>query len=295
MSNDNHSSIFIIGAAKCGTTALADLLDRHPDIELSEPKESDFFSDRVFVRGFEWYESCYGRKPGANYRLDASVSYSIGWGENGSDSIAKRIYERDNNAIIIYIVRDPVQRAWASYWHDVRNMNADTNIRPEQSILEPNSAHLKGGMYYQRLSEYLKYFSKDKILVLHQQQLKNNPAEVLKMINQLVQLESLEKLADLEQKSVNSSYQFNAAGRLITKVVPIEFIKRLAHFSNRCLPSFVNRMIRERISNPIPQIGPELSKKLVSLYEADAKLLFDDFGIDVRNGSWWTGDNNQGV
>jgi hypothetical protein len=36
---------FIIGAQKAGTTSLADLLDQHPGIVVSNPKEPDFFNE----------------------------------------------------------------------------------------------------------------------------------------------------------------------------------------------------------------------------------------------------------
>ena len=45
--NDNVQipNFFIIGAPKCGTTALSEYLRKHPDIYFSYPKESNFFND----------------------------------------------------------------------------------------------------------------------------------------------------------------------------------------------------------------------------------------------------------
>ena len=279
------SSIFIIGAAKCGTTALADMLDQHSNIVLSEPKESDYFTNRVFSNGFDWYNSLFKDTQNVTFRLDASVSYSIGWGEHGSEEIAKRIYDYDENAILIYLVRDPVARAWSSYWHDVRNLKVKSS--PEESILDPDSAHYRGGMYFKRLSEYLKYFSRDNILVFSQSTLINKPEYVLKNINNLLKLESLENLAKLADKKVNASYQFNKAGQLLTKIVPIKLIKRLAFLSNRFLPSQVNQIIRKRISKPIPEIDKSMANQLVKIYKDDAEALYKEFGVEVRNGEWW--------
>ncbi len=36
-------NLIIIGAMKCGTTALHRYLDLHPDVAMSEPKELNFF------------------------------------------------------------------------------------------------------------------------------------------------------------------------------------------------------------------------------------------------------------
>ena len=52
---------FILGAAKCATTTLADLLDLHPNIRLSDPKEPDFFTGRT-GRSAAWYRDRFGPK-----------------------------------------------------------------------------------------------------------------------------------------------------------------------------------------------------------------------------------------
>ena len=38
-----HPSFFIVGAPKCGTTALCKYLSQHPDVFLSTPKELNYF------------------------------------------------------------------------------------------------------------------------------------------------------------------------------------------------------------------------------------------------------------
>lgn len=57
-------NLVVIGAMKCGTSALHRYLDRHPQIEMSEPKELNFFfgpstsaqdeSHPAQERGREW-------------------------------------------------------------------------------------------------------------------------------------------------------------------------------------------------------------------------------------------------
>ena len=53
-------NFLVIGAMKCGTTSLCSLLGQHPDIFMSNPKETYFFSnDEVYQRGSSWYESIF--------------------------------------------------------------------------------------------------------------------------------------------------------------------------------------------------------------------------------------------
>ena len=63
-------NLIIIGAMKCGTTSLHFYLDQHPEIGMSTKKETDFFTDRVWGRGVEWYEQHF--EGGTKIRGEAS-------------------------------------------------------------------------------------------------------------------------------------------------------------------------------------------------------------------------------
>ena len=50
-------NLFVVGAAKAGTTALYDYLAQHPQVFLSRVKEPMFFSrEDYYARGLDWYE-----------------------------------------------------------------------------------------------------------------------------------------------------------------------------------------------------------------------------------------------
>jgi hypothetical protein len=64
-------SFFIIGAPKCGTTALCEYLKRHPRIGFSEPKEPAYFCTDFPVAGTfrddrDYLERCFGHLEGRN-------------------------------------------------------------------------------------------------------------------------------------------------------------------------------------------------------------------------------------
>ena len=64
----------IIGAARSATTSLSQILDQHPDICLSRPKEPQFFSDPDWREKIETYHNCFHEE--AKIYLDASTNYS---------------------------------------------------------------------------------------------------------------------------------------------------------------------------------------------------------------------------
>ncbi len=53
-------NFLVIGAMKCATTSLCDIFAQHPQMFVCTPKEPEFFcDDKVFARGWPWYESLF--------------------------------------------------------------------------------------------------------------------------------------------------------------------------------------------------------------------------------------------
>tara|TARA_R110001599_G_scaffold183274_2_gene376446 strand:+ start:1221 stop:2099 length:879 start_codon:yes stop_codon:yes gene_type:complete len=279
----NHQYIFIIGAAKCGTTALADMLDQSSDICLSYPKEPDYFTDRIYPKGEKWYEACF-RDKGCSIRLDSSVSYSAGWA-GGSLGIAERIYQFAPNSKIIYLMRDPVDRTWSSYWHSIRNGNKELPF--SECIKDESSSHITASLYSGRISEYESVFGKENILLLTQKQLNSDPGAVLKKVGQVIGIDGISSQVSNMGRKVNSSYQFNWFGGLVLKVIPLSFVKRCAHFANRHLPIAVSRSIKAMISKGTSEINNEDAILLKEIYSADLDTVEQKYGIDLKTGRWW--------
>jgi hypothetical protein len=49
----------IIGAKKCGTTFLYDLMSRHPYVEPAAKKELHYFDILFKEEGIDWYRRCF--------------------------------------------------------------------------------------------------------------------------------------------------------------------------------------------------------------------------------------------
>ena len=99
----------IIGAMRAGTTALADLLSRHPEIGMSRLKETDYFiAEKNFSRGPVWYQSLFPMdRP---IRGEASPNYAK---SDVFAGVPQRIHAARPDVRLIYIVRDPVERFWS--------------------------------------------------------------------------------------------------------------------------------------------------------------------------------------
>jgi len=103
-------NFFILGAPKCGTTALSEYLRRHPRVFVSTPKEPHYFCE-----DFDYYYAPGERTEEHYLRLFADADEShLAVGEASvwylySRTAARNIMEFDPAARIVVMVRNPVE------------------------------------------------------------------------------------------------------------------------------------------------------------------------------------------
>lgn len=105
-------NFFIVGAPKCGTTALYSYLKEHPEIFMSPIKEPQFFAvdtlgDQRRIQTWEDYLSCFAGAEGKKKIGEASVQYL------SSRSAPKEIKASSPAAQIIIMLRNPVDVMYA--------------------------------------------------------------------------------------------------------------------------------------------------------------------------------------
>lgn len=105
--------LLVIGAQRCGTTYLANLLDAHPDIAMARPARPEpkvFMSDDLAGRGLSWYHATYFAHAAAESVFgEKSTSYLE------DAAAAARAASVLGSAEILVQLRDPVARA-VSNW-----------------------------------------------------------------------------------------------------------------------------------------------------------------------------------
>ena len=105
----------VIGAQKCGTTALHRAFRPHPQVAASEPKETFYFSDlNKFARGEDWYRSLFSFGPKHKIGLDSSTHYAMYPSYTG---VPRRMKETGWNFRFVYVVRNPIERIQSFYQH----------------------------------------------------------------------------------------------------------------------------------------------------------------------------------
>ena len=173
---------FMIGAAKAGTTFLAWLLGKHPQIHLGREKEPEFFSfDEHFDRGLDWYLDLYEEAQPGQLLLDASTGYTR---YPQYPDAAARLYDHAPDAKLIYVLRDPVQRAYSHYvhrWSKELHINEPFDV-PFEEHIKSDPMCIQSSDYRLQIQQYLKYFSSDAILCVFSHELRSNPDAVVRQV-----------------------------------------------------------------------------------------------------------------
>jgi hypothetical protein len=110
-------NFFILGAPRCGTTALSAYLAEHPRIGFSRPKETQFFcTDLPGIRFHtadpqEYLKLCFGHCAGKNY---LAVGEGSVWNLYSRNAVAN-ILSFNPTARFIIMVRNPIDLCIALY------------------------------------------------------------------------------------------------------------------------------------------------------------------------------------
>lgn len=176
---------YLIGAQKAGTTTLAYLLDQHPDITVSQPKESHFFAHNR-DKGLDWYKEQFPESPGT-ICLDASTSYSMAPLTEGPkrnkqkdkeyEGVPAEVYSVNPYAKFIYLLRDPVERTYSGYWHSVRMGDDSEEFR---TTILGDPFYLDVSDYYGQLLLWLSYFPLESFFIVLFEEMKENPERVVR-------------------------------------------------------------------------------------------------------------------
>jgi len=113
MATDKVPDFFLIGAAKAGTSTLVEGLRTQSSITLCTPKEPIFFVAE-WQQGLDHYRRAHfpGADPSSLWGDTSNFHFHIPWA-------APRIAQAAPRARIVAVLRDPVKRAHAHWWHRV--------------------------------------------------------------------------------------------------------------------------------------------------------------------------------
>jgi hypothetical protein len=180
----------VIGAQKCGTSALHYYLDLHPEISMSHPASLNFFIDGAdsegrsdesrpllpptWSNGVDWYAAQFSAA--SPVRGEVSPSYTAPW----FPRVAERMATVVPDTKLIFTVRDPVGRTISHYLHMRAAGREPREIA--DALTAPDNPYVARSRYCAALEPFRRRFPASAILVVEQEELLKRRRETLSVV-----------------------------------------------------------------------------------------------------------------
>jgi Sulfotransferase domain len=161
-------NLIIIGGLKCGTTSIHHYFGLHPEINMSKPKELNFFVEELnWDLGLNWYRGRFDERFAV--RGESSPHYT---NLPHFKSVPERIHAHVPDAKLIYMVRDPISRILSHWCHAV---GAGYETRPmEAALARADQTYVTRSRYWMQLQPFLERFDRSQIAVITQEELQTD-------------------------------------------------------------------------------------------------------------------------
>lgn len=204
----------VIGAQRAGTSSLYKYLEAHPQLHASVRKETEYFTF-WHERGERWYRAHFptemrmaaARRRGPARSFEATPYYLF------HPHAPARAAHLVPGARLIAMLRDPVDRAWSHWQHEVRGgrerLSFDEAIAAEAARIGPEEerlladptyrsnphhrfSYLARGRYAVQLERWLAHFPREQLLVVRSEDLYTDPAVTFRRIVEHIGVEPWE-------------------------------------------------------------------------------------------------------
>lgn len=195
-------SFLVIGGQRCGTTTIFKKLSEHPQVMRPPAEKGTDFYTLHYDRGFDWYRGHFalsasgklrGRKRGEAVAFEACTYYMF------HPFAIERIARDFPNIKLVVMLRDPVERAYSAYKHELARgfetepdfMSAlqleDARLDGEitkmaadpayESHAHRHQAYRRRGEYVEQLERVLEFFPRRQLHVMESESFFADPAE----------------------------------------------------------------------------------------------------------------------
>ena len=287
-------TFFCVGAQKSGTTTLHDILIQHPQICLPEEKETKFFQDNEkYQKGLEFYIKRYFSNC-TKEKILGEVDPEYMFFEYVPERISKDI-GRDTK--LIFMFRNPVDRAYSHYWMSVRRGYEDKPfeeaIKLEPERIKKNQyfrryfSYISRGFYVKQVKNYLKYFPKENMffIIFEEDFLKNRKETISKLFN-FLGVEDLSEKINIDLKSNPASLPKSKIIRdILYKPLLVRKVARTV-IPNEKIRLKIRKFLEEINQKPFkpPKLDPALRKQLLEKYFIeDIEELEKIIGRNLKN------------
>ena len=174
----------IAGVNKCGSTTLTSLIEKHPDIFVSQSKDGSYVQEAGLLKkngvypGWETHKSSFYNQPTNKHPINKIVGEGNIWYSSKTleENAAKFLLDSFPDIKLIFIVRDPIKRIESSF-KEKHSSGSRWMIDCPYSIEKALKAFpdfIESSKYFARISHYLDLFPKKNCHILFLEDLKSD-------------------------------------------------------------------------------------------------------------------------
>ena len=223
----------IIGAQRAGTTSLWRYLCNCPQLvpamptveyyfEFPDGRTGQFWHINQPIKETRFFTYLYDGTNLADYEKlfdDGKLGFEASIEYLHLPEVAERIKGVYDDLKFVVMLRDPVNRAWSQYWHEV-NFNKTEKLTFEDAILQNVKtvedyyfkAYLSTGHYAEHLKRWFDLFGRDSFFIIQSEQFYKNPDYWFKATQAFLGLDPIIGLNDYTNYGVVQNYPAMAAG-----------------------------------------------------------------------------------
>jgi hypothetical protein len=255
-------NFLLIGAAKAGTTSLYHYLRQHPQVYMCPVKEPKFFafedtepgscrgtgnrdSMSQLITDIEGYRALFTGVSSEKAVGEASPQYL--YVPEASSRIRRYVPE----ARLIAVLRNPVERAYSSYLHLVREgweqLSFSEALNEEEERVRDNWPimwhHKNGGFYHEQLKRYYELFEPEQIRVYLYEDLKEDPVGMTQSIFRFLGVDE----AFVPDTSLKHNMSGIPKSRALHTLMDLQTLLRRPNLLKSVIKPFVPKRLRLRI------------------------------------------------
>jgi hypothetical protein len=275
-------NLVVVGGLKCGTTSLHHYLNLHPEVEMSRPKELNFFvAELNWPLGPDWYASHFSGR--ASVRGESSPHYT---NRPRFEGVAERMRSVVADARLVYMVRDPIDRMLSHYLHNVGGGYDDRALA--DAFADHESAYVTRSRYFFQLEPYLEEFGPERIEIVGREELKRDRPATMRRVFAFLGVDPGFRSEQFEREWETGTAKGGGRFRVMDRAVRLPGLRAVDRNFDR-LPEPLRWLVERVVHDPgagaapKPEVPPPLRQQLADLFRDDVARLE---GVAGRGFGW---------
>jgi hypothetical protein len=298
---------FLIGAPKCGTSAMAQYLAEHPQVFFSDPKEPFFWSsdypglaDQHALKGLDDYLALF-RGAQRRHRIIAEGSTNT----LRSECAVRRIIEFNPHARFVAMLRHPIEVAQAFHMEQVyvlnesvTNFEAAWRLQPRraQGLDIPRACRAPQFLQYGAIARYgeqvqalLQHVRRENVLFLRFEDFRDDSSAVYRRVLDFLGLDD-DRRAEFPVVNASHGHRLRWVAGLVLDPPPLLRVpvwRIRTHFRRSRYPLIEGIKAQLRRPERRPALSTALRQEMADYFREDLSKLESLLGWDL---SAWRGE-----